>query len=50
LPPKLIRKLPNCKTVPILAMTTNAFDTDRDQCLNAGMNDHVAKPVEPDKL
>jgi PAS domain S-box-containing protein len=45
-----IRNMPNRKTVPILAMTANAFDTDRDECLKAGMNDHVAKPVEPDKL
>jgi len=46
----LIRNLPNCKTVPILAMTANAFDTDRDLCIKAGMNDHVVKPVEPEKL
>ena len=45
-----IRLLPEYASVPILAMTANAFPTDQERCLAAGMNDHVAKPVEPQRL
>ena len=47
---KTIRALPGWTAIPILAMTANAFDDDRDACLAAGMNDHVAKPVTPERL
>ena len=45
-----IRKLPNKAALPIIAMTANAFEEDRQLCLHAGMNDHIGKPVDPEKL
>jgi len=47
---RAIRRLPGRRTVPILAMTANAFGEDRAQCLKAGMNDHIGKPVDPNTL
>ena len=47
---RAIRALPQRKTTPIVAMTANAFDEDRHACAEAGMNDFVAKPVNPDVL
>lgn len=49
---KRIRALPNkdLANVPIIAMTANAFEEDRKAALAAGMNAHLAKPVDPDLL
>jgi two-component system sensor histidine kinase/response regulator len=47
---KAIRSNPRFRSLPIIAMTANAMDRDRQMCLEAGMNDHLSKPIDPDKL
>ena len=41
---------PDAKTIPIFAMTANAFAEDRLKALQAGMNEHLSKPIDPDAL
>jgi PAS domain S-box-containing protein len=45
-----IRKDPRFNDLPVVAMTANSMQSDRDRCIAAGMNDHVAKPIEPEDL
>jgi two-component system sensor histidine kinase/response regulator len=45
-----IRAIPGYERLPILAMTANAMAGDRERSIEAGMNDHVTKPIDPDQL
>ncbi|BFM39244.1 response regulator [Synechocystis sp. LKSZ1] len=47
---RIIRQNPDYDTLPIVAMTANVMEGDRQRCLEAGMNDHLGKPIEPDEL
>ena len=49
---RAIRSLdrPDAKTIPIIALTANAFEEDVQQCIQAGMNAHLSKPVDIDAL
>ena len=45
-----VRKLPRHAALPIIAMTANVMASDLEECRAAGMNDHVAKPIDPEEL
>jgi CheY-like chemotaxis protein len=45
-----IRSNPRFDRIPIIAMTANAMAGDRDACLEVGMQDHIAKPIDPDEM
>jgi two-component system sensor histidine kinase/response regulator len=47
---KLLRTHPRLQKLPIIAMTAHALVEERQRCIDAGMNDHVAKPIDPDQL
>jgi len=45
-----IRRRPELAGLPVVAMTANALDDDRQRCEEAGMNDFLVKPVDPEAL
>ncbi len=45
-----IRKDPRFQNLPIIAMTANAMQQDKDKCAAAGMNAHISKPIDPEQL
>ncbi len=49
---RAIRKLKNTQlaSIPILAMTANAFEEDKQEALRSGMNGHIAKPIHIENL
>src|ERR1051325_9565432 len=47
---RILRSDPRLKKFPIIAMTAHAMVEERQRCLDVGMNDHVAKPIDPERM
>lgn len=47
---RLLRRMPHRRGVPVIAMTANASQEDRRRCMDAGMDDHLAKPFDLTRL
>jgi hypothetical protein len=45
-----IRQIPHAATVPIIALTANAFEQDRERCMAAGMDGFITKPIQAESL
>ncbi|MBR5387768.1 MAG: response regulator [Clostridiales bacterium] len=46
----MVKSRPDATKIPIIALTANAFDEDVQRSLQVGMNAHLSKPVEPERL
>jgi two-component system, sensor histidine kinase and response regulator len=47
---RIIREMPHGSRLPLIALTAHTLREERERCLAAGMNDHIAKPIDPDLL